>query len=86
YTTEARLTETDKFVLLEDDKHMWPPYNLAPIVRNETLEQYPEIEEVLNAVSATLDTETVTQLNAKVDVEGEEYEDVAEEYYESIKA
>lgn len=84
YTTEARLTETDKFVLLEDDKHMWPPYNLAPIVRNETLEQYPEIEDVLNAVSATLDTETVTQLNAKVDVEGEEYEDVAEEYYESI--
>ena len=64
---------------------MWPPYNLAPIVRNETLEQYPEIEEVLNAVSATLDTDTVTQLNAKVDVEGEEYEDVAEEYYESIK-
>ena len=85
YTTEARLTETDKFVLLEDDKHMWPPYNLAPIVRNEVLLQYPEIEEVLNAVSATLDTDTVTQLNAKVDVEGEEYEDVAEEYYESIK-
>ena len=44
-----------------------------------------QIEEVLNAVSATLDTDTVTQLNAKVDVEGEEYEDVAEEYYESIK-
>ncbi len=85
YTTEARLTETDKFVLLEDDKHMWPPYNLAPIVRNEVLEQYPEIAEVLNAVSATLDTETVTQLNAKVDIDGEEYEDVALEYWESIK-
>lgn len=85
YTTEARLTETDKFVLLEDDKHMWPPYNLAPIVRNEVLEQYPEIAEVLNAVSATLDTETVTQLNARVDIDGEEYEDVALEYWESIK-
>ena len=86
YTTEARLTETDKFVLLEDDKGMWPPYNLAPIVRNEVLKQYPEIEEILNTVSATLDTETVTQLNAKVDIEGEEYEDVAVEYFESIKA
>ena len=64
---------------------MWPPYNLAPIVRNEVLKQYPEIEEILNAVSATLDTETVTQLNAKVDIEGEEYEDVAAEYFESIK-
>ena len=85
YTTEGRLTETDEFVLLEDDKHMWPPYNLAPIVRNEVLEQYPEIAEVLNAVSATLDTETVTKLNAKVDIDGEEYEDVALEYWESIK-
>ncbi len=85
YTTEGRLTETDKFVLLEDDKHMWPPYNLAPIIRNEVLEQYPEIAEVLNAVSATLDTEIVTQLNAKVDIDGEEYEDVALEYWESIK-
>ena len=85
YTTEARLTETDKFVLLDDDKHMWPPYNLAPIVRNEVLDQYPEIAEVLNAVSAKLDTETVTQLNAKVDIDGEDYDDVAEEFYESIQ-
>lgn len=85
YTTEARLTETDKFVLLEDDKQMWPPYNLAPIVRNEVLEQYPEIADVLNAVSAKLDTETVTQLNAKVDIDLEEYEDVAKEFFESIK-
>ena len=85
YTTEARLTETDKFVLLEDDKHMWPPYNLAPIVRNEVLEQYPEIADVLNKVSATLDTETITKLNALVDIEGEEYEDVAADFYKSIK-
>lgn len=85
YTTEARLTETDKFVLLEDDKHMWPPYNLAPIVRNEVLDANPEIADVLNKVSAALDTETITQLNAKVDIEGKEYEDVAAEFYDSIK-
>ena len=85
YTTEARLTETDKFVLLEDDRHMWPPYNLAPIVRNEVLDRYPEIAEILNAVSAALDTETITGLNAQVDIEGEEYEDVAAEFYESIR-
>ena len=84
YTTEARLTETDKFVLLEDDKHMWPPYNLAPIVRNEVLEKYPEIAEVLNGISYALDTETVTELNAKVDIDGEEYDDVAEEFYEEL--
>ena len=85
YTTEGRLIETDKFVLLKDDKHVWPPYNLAPIVRNEVLDQYPEIAEILNAVSAKLDTATVTKLNAKVDIDGEEYEDVAAEFYKSIK-
>ena len=31
YTTEGRLTE-EQFTLLEDDKQVWPPYNLAPVV------------------------------------------------------
>ncbi len=85
YTTEGQLSQTDKFVLLEDDKHVWPPYNLAPIVRNSVLEANPEIEEILNNVSATLDTATVTELNARVDVDGEDYEDVAADYWESIQ-
>lgn len=85
YTTEGRLVETDKFVLLEDDKQVWPPYNLAPVVRDEVLEAHPDIADVLNSISAKLDTETVTQLNARVDIDKEEYEDVAREFYESIK-
>lgn len=85
YTTEGCLSETDKFVLLEDDRHVWPPYNLAPVVRSEVLEANPEIEEILKTVNETLDTPTITALNAKVDVDKEEYEDVAEEYWESIR-
>lgn len=85
YTTEGRLAETDKFVLLEDDKHVWPPYNLAPVVRDNILKANPSIKKILNKVSAKLDTETVTKLNAKVDVDGEEYTDVAKEFYDSIK-
>ena len=85
YTTEGRLVETDKFVLLEDDKQVWPPYNIAPVVRDEVLEAYPQIADILNPISAALDTETVTALNAKVDIDQEEYEDVALDYYESIK-
>ena len=85
YTTEGRLSQTDKFVLLEDDKQVWPPYNLAPVVRDNILAEHPEIAEILNKVSAALDTATITALNAKVDVEKLEYEDVAKEYWESIK-
>ncbi len=85
YTTEGRLSETDKFVLLEDDRHVWPPYNLAPVVRGNVLSEYPEIEEILKKVNETLDTAAITALNAKVDVDKEEYEDIADEYWESIR-
>ena len=85
YTTEGRLSETDKFVLLEDDRHVWPPYNLAPVVRGDVYEENPEIAEILKKVNETLDTAAITALNAQVDVDKEEYEDVAEEYWESIR-
>ena len=82
YTTDGPLAQTELYTLLEDDQHAWPPYNLAPVVRDEVLEAHPDVADVLNEVSAALDTETVTQLNAKVDVEKEEYEDVAEAFFE----
>ena len=85
YTTEGQLVNTDEYTLLEDDKQVWPPYNLAPIVRNSVLNKYPDIADICNKVSATLDTATLTKLNAKVDVDKQEYEDVAAEYYDSIK-
>lgn len=85
YTTEGPLAEKDKYTLLIDDKQVWPPYNLAPVVRDDALEKNPEIAGILNKISAALDTETVTALNAKVDVDKREYEEVAREYYDSIK-
>lgn len=84
YTTEGQLVK-DEFTLLEDDKKLWPPYNLAPVVRETVLNTYPEIADILNKISATLDTKTVTKLNAEVDVDKREYEEVAKEYYDSIK-
>lgn len=85
YTTEGMLVNTDEFTLLQDDKQVWPPYNLAPVVRDEVLNANPDVAEVINKVSAALDTQTITALNAKVDVDKEEYEDVAKEFYDSIK-
>lgn len=86
YTTEGQLTDTREFTLLRDDKNVWPPYYLAPVVRDGVLAAHPEIGSVLNRVSASLDTETMIRLNAGVDVEKREVEDVAREYFGSIKA
>ena len=50
------------------------------MVRSDTLEENPEIEEVLNEVTASLDVETMRELNGRVDLEQEDPEDVATEY------
>ena len=66
--------------ILEYDKNFFPPYYLAPIVRNETLEKYPELEEVLNMLAGLVDDATMTELNYRVDVEGESIEAVATDF------
>lgn len=85
YTTEGQLSDKSQFTVLEDDKHFWPPYNLVPIVRQDTLESHPKLAETLNKLNENLDTETIINLNAQVDIDGKDYREVAKEYYDSIK-
>ena len=84
YSTDAQLVNTELFTYLEDDKGFWPPYYLAPIIRNAVLEANPEIAEILNAISAKLDTETMVALNAKVDIDHMEYDELAREFFETV--
>lgn len=76
FTTDAALAKGN-IVLLEDDISFWPPYHLTPVVRQEVLDKEPNIAEILNKVSAHLTTEVMQELNAKVDVDGQEYAAVA---------
>lgn len=66
--------------ILEDDKGFFPPYYVAPIVKNETLEQFPELEGVLDMLAGLVDDATMTELNYRVDVEGESVEAVATDF------
>ena len=84
YTTEGQLADK-AFTVLEDDKHVWPPYNVAPVVRGSVLKKHPQIEDVLNEVSKKLTTKGLTKLNAKVDIKKQDYEDVASDYFDSIE-
>jgi len=85
YTTAGDLANP-QLVTLRDDRQVWPPYNVAPVVRGDVLKAHPEIAAVLNAVDATLTTEKLTALNAKVDVDKQEADKVASDYYASIRA
>ncbi|MCD6055008.1 MAG: Substrate-binding region of ABC-type glycine betaine transport system, partial [Rubrobacteraceae bacterium] len=81
FTTDSQLA-SDELVVMEDQKNIWPFYYPAPVVRSNVLEENPKMEEVLNSVSESLDAETMRQLNAQVDIEQEDPEDVAAAYLE----
>ena len=66
-----------KLFCLEDDRNFFPPYYAAPLIRKETLERYPELEEILNALAGKISNETMRNLNFEVDENGFRVEDVA---------
>lgn len=66
--------------VLEDDKHFFPPYYLAPVVREDTLAKHPEIESVLNKLAGRIDEATMTELNYRIDVESEDIAVVAKDF------
>lgn len=67
-------------VLLEDDKHLFPPYQVAPVVRQEVLDANPGIADVLNRVTALLTDEAMQRLNYEVSGNQREPADVAREF------
>jgi osmoprotectant transport system substrate-binding protein len=81
FTTDGQLT-SPQLVVMKDPKSIWPFYYPAPVVRSDVLKKYPKIEKVLNEVSASLDVEKMRELNAQVDLDQEDPEDVASEYLE----
>lgn len=76
YTTIGFIA-ADNFVLLQDDKNVFPIYNPAPIVRDQLLQQVPGIAGVLNPLAPKLTTEAITALNAQVDVQHKSVTEVA---------
>ncbi|HZZ64629.1 MAG TPA: glycine betaine ABC transporter substrate-binding protein [Candidatus Baltobacteraceae bacterium] len=62
FTTDSQI-DTDHLVLLSDDKHFWPPYNIAPLVRNTALRAHPQAQAVLNRISPLLTDAAVRRFN-----------------------
>lgn len=76
FRTDGQLTSKE-LTLLRDEKQIWPFRYPVPVVRDEALSNSPEIEEILDRVSATLNTGNIRRLNGRVDVNGEDPENVA---------
>ncbi len=80
FTTDPQI-QRENFVLLEDDKGMFPPYNSTFVVSGELADQAgPELEEVISKVQEGLTDVVMQELNARVDLDKKTPEQVAEEY------
>jgi osmoprotectant transport system substrate-binding protein len=80
FTTDPQI-QRENFVLLEDDKDMFPPYNSTLVMRNEIAEAGGAgLEEVVSMVNEGLTAEAMQELNARVDLDKKTPEEVAGEY------
>ncbi len=79
FGTDGEISAFD-LVLLEDDQNLFPPYQIAPVVRQEALDEHPEIAEALNALAPELTDSVMQRLNFEVSGNQREPEDVAREF------
>jgi osmoprotectant transport system substrate-binding protein len=66
FTTDGTIL-TDHLVVLVDDRGLWPPYNVAPVVRAQTLVKQPRIASLLNAIAPKITTSVAREMNAAVE-------------------
>ncbi len=81
FTTDGQLA-SPKLKVIEDTKDIWPKYYPAPVVTQEFLDKNPDAKKILNEVSSSLDAQKMRELNGAVDLEQEDYEDVAQQHLE----
>lgn len=68
FSTDGRIPAL-KLVPLVDDKHFFPPYFAAPVVRDSTLARAPGIAAVLNTLAGKISDNTMARLNRQVDLD-----------------
>ena len=80
FTTDPQ-NKREGFVLLEDDKGMFPPYNSTLVVRNDVIDKAgPDLQKTVELVNKGLTDEVMQELNARVDLDKQTPQDVAGQY------
>lgn len=79
FATDGRILAYN-LLLLEDDRRFFPPYQAAPVIRMEVLQNFPELRQVLNLLAGAINNETMQQLNYEVDENKRSPKEVAREF------
>jgi len=78
-STDGLLAARD-LVILQDDKHYFPPYEAVPVVRSETLARYPEVRDAIGELAGKISDAEMQKMNYAVAGEGRDVSDVAREF------
>jgi osmoprotectant transport system substrate-binding protein len=81
-STDGLIAALD-LVVLEDDRHYFPPYEAVPIVRRETLARHPQVRAALAELGGIITDEEMRRLNYAVDGEHRDTKDVVREFLQS---
>jgi osmoprotectant transport system substrate-binding protein len=81
-STDGLLAARD-LVILEDDKHYFPPYEAVPIVRQDTLARFPEMRSAIEELGGKISDAEMRKMNYAVDGEHRDIAEVAREFLHS---
>ncbi|WP_316838629.1 ABC transporter permease/substrate-binding protein [Pedobacter gandavensis] len=79
YSTDGRLKAFD-LIVLKDDKGIFPPYDAVPVVREQSLKKFPQLEAVLNQLAGKINDSTMVALNYRTDYLKQSPERVAKDF------
>ncbi|MGM0124023.1 osmoprotectant transport system substrate-binding protein [Enterococcus sp. AZ194] len=79
YSTDSELKRYD-LVTLEDSKELFPPYQGAPLLREETLEKYPNLKKWLAPLTGKITEAEMSEMNYQVNVKGHDPKEIAHDY------
>ncbi len=78
-TTDGLIPAMDFFVL-EDDRHYFPPYEAVPVIRQQTIQQHPEVAQALGELAGKISDQEMQRLNYAVDGQHRDAKDVVHEF------
>ena len=80
--TDGLIPAFDLFAL-EDDRHYFPPYEAVAVIRQQTLQQHPEVGEAIAELGRKISDQEMQKLNYALDGQRRDVKDVAQEFLRS---
>ena len=84
FSTDGQIA-ADDLLVLEDDKHLFPPYNVTLVVNDKAAaEAGPDLPKIVAQVQQDLSTKVMQELNSRVDLDKEKPAEVARAYLQQF--